>query len=276
MMAAWRFRGLPMLGSARCATASPELSARRRAPARPSLRGATAAGWLICGVVTPTWDGAGGWDARSLVQPYSVSKPFAAVCALRLVEAGRLELDAPVQRYWPGFQAPAAARSPCAAAGSRTRHCPWLLRAQRPPHALRPLQVPGHVHRLRGGRSRVQGSRRAAPETVRHKVDPGRGHRHPDTAVLGSQRPMARDPDPAQQEHRRRPEPDLVTPSPTRPQGQAGLLASHLLSCPTPAGRVADGGVVWGGVELSRGRLPGEGKEVAARLAQPSAHRGPV
>jgi len=31
-----------------------------------------------------------------LVQPYSVSKPFAAVCAPRLVEAGRLDLDAPV------------------------------------------------------------------------------------------------------------------------------------------------------------------------------------
>jgi CubicO group peptidase (beta-lactamase class C family) len=39
------------------------------------------------------------WTERSLVQPYSVSKPFAAVCALRLVEAGRLDLDAPVQRY---------------------------------------------------------------------------------------------------------------------------------------------------------------------------------
>jgi CubicO group peptidase (beta-lactamase class C family) len=50
------------------------------------------------------------WDAGSLVQPYSVSKPFAAVCALRLVEAGRLELDAPVQRYWPEFRAPATVR----------------------------------------------------------------------------------------------------------------------------------------------------------------------
>ena len=50
------------------------------------------------------------WDARSVVQPYSVSKPFAAVCALRLVEAGRLDLDAPVQRYWPGFLAPATVR----------------------------------------------------------------------------------------------------------------------------------------------------------------------
>jgi CubicO group peptidase (beta-lactamase class C family) len=50
------------------------------------------------------------WQAGSLVQPYSVSKPFAAVCALRLVDSGRLELDAPVQRYWPRFRAPATVR----------------------------------------------------------------------------------------------------------------------------------------------------------------------
>jgi CubicO group peptidase (beta-lactamase class C family) len=50
------------------------------------------------------------WDTGTLVQPYSVSKPFAAVCALRLVEGGRLELDAPVQRYWPEFRAPATVR----------------------------------------------------------------------------------------------------------------------------------------------------------------------
>ena len=50
------------------------------------------------------------WAADSLVQPYSVSKPFAAVCALRLVQSGRLDLDAPVQRYWPEFRAPATVR----------------------------------------------------------------------------------------------------------------------------------------------------------------------
>src|SRR5581483_108522 len=50
------------------------------------------------------------WEAGSLVQPYSVSKPFAAVCALRLAETGRLDLDAPVQRYWPEFRAPATVR----------------------------------------------------------------------------------------------------------------------------------------------------------------------
>ena len=50
------------------------------------------------------------WDSRSLVQPYSVSKPFAAVCALKLVDAGRLLLDEPVPRYWPEFEAPATVR----------------------------------------------------------------------------------------------------------------------------------------------------------------------
>jgi CubicO group peptidase (beta-lactamase class C family) len=50
------------------------------------------------------------WEEGSLVQPYSVSKPFVAVCALRLVEAGRLNLDAPVQRYWPEFRAQATVR----------------------------------------------------------------------------------------------------------------------------------------------------------------------
>jgi len=50
------------------------------------------------------------WVADSLVQPYSVSKPFVAACALRLVEDGRLGLDAPVRRYWPGFRAPATVR----------------------------------------------------------------------------------------------------------------------------------------------------------------------
>jgi CubicO group peptidase (beta-lactamase class C family) len=50
------------------------------------------------------------WQAGSLVQPYSVSKPFVAACALRLADAGRLDPGAPVQRYWPGFRARATVR----------------------------------------------------------------------------------------------------------------------------------------------------------------------
>ncbi len=59
-----------------------------------------------------TADAAGqrAWSRTSIVQPYSVSKPFVAVCALLLVERGELELDAAVQRYWPGFTANATVR----------------------------------------------------------------------------------------------------------------------------------------------------------------------
>ena len=78
--------------------------------------GAAFAAWCDGRLVADLWGGYADsgrrrrWEAGSVVQPYSVSKPFAAVCALRLVQAGRLDLDAPVQRYWPGFRAPATVR----------------------------------------------------------------------------------------------------------------------------------------------------------------------
>jgi CubicO group peptidase (beta-lactamase class C family) len=50
------------------------------------------------------------WQPDSIVQPYSVTKPFAAVSALVLADRGELDLDAPVQRYWPEFSAPATVR----------------------------------------------------------------------------------------------------------------------------------------------------------------------
>jgi CubicO group peptidase (beta-lactamase class C family) len=43
------------------------------------------------------------WERDMLVNLYSVGKAVSAVCVLRLVEAGRLDLDAPVARYWPEF-----------------------------------------------------------------------------------------------------------------------------------------------------------------------------
>lgn len=78
--------------------------------------GAAFAAWYDGNWVVDLWGGYADaersrpWEAGSLVQPYSVSKPFAAVCALRLAEAGRFDLDAPVQRYWPEFRAPATVR----------------------------------------------------------------------------------------------------------------------------------------------------------------------
>jgi len=43
------------------------------------------------------------WAHDTLVNLFSVGKAISAVCLLRLVEAGRVELDAPVGRYWPEF-----------------------------------------------------------------------------------------------------------------------------------------------------------------------------
>jgi CubicO group peptidase (beta-lactamase class C family) len=45
------------------------------------------------------------WRRDTLVDVFSVAKPFAAVLALREAAAGRLDLDAPVARTWPAFAA---------------------------------------------------------------------------------------------------------------------------------------------------------------------------
>jgi CubicO group peptidase (beta-lactamase class C family) len=50
------------------------------------------------------------WRRDTIVNLYSVGKAVTAVCALRLVEAGRLDLDAPVADYWPEFAAAGKAR----------------------------------------------------------------------------------------------------------------------------------------------------------------------
>jgi len=43
------------------------------------------------------------WEEQTIVNLYSVGKAVTAVCALRLVDGGALDLDAPVSRYWPEF-----------------------------------------------------------------------------------------------------------------------------------------------------------------------------
>jgi CubicO group peptidase (beta-lactamase class C family) len=78
--------------------------------------GAAVAAWCDGTWVVDLWGGtadAAGtlpWRTDSVVQPYSVTKPFAGVCALRLIDRGSLNLDAPVQAYWPEFLAPATVR----------------------------------------------------------------------------------------------------------------------------------------------------------------------
>jgi CubicO group peptidase (beta-lactamase class C family) len=41
------------------------------------------------------------WTRESIVMPYSVSKPFVAVCVLVLADRGLVDLDAPMATYWP-------------------------------------------------------------------------------------------------------------------------------------------------------------------------------
>jgi CubicO group peptidase (beta-lactamase class C family) len=50
------------------------------------------------------------WARDTIAMAYSVSKPLVAVCALKLVDEGRLGLDEPMQRYWPELRAAATVR----------------------------------------------------------------------------------------------------------------------------------------------------------------------
>jgi CubicO group peptidase (beta-lactamase class C family) len=43
------------------------------------------------------------WQRDTLANVYSTTKGMTALCAQRLVDEGRLDLDAPVARYWPEF-----------------------------------------------------------------------------------------------------------------------------------------------------------------------------
>ena len=52
------------------------------------------------------------WRRDTIVNLYSVGKAISAVCALRLVDAGLLDLDAPVARYWPEFAQAGKGRLP--------------------------------------------------------------------------------------------------------------------------------------------------------------------
>jgi CubicO group peptidase (beta-lactamase class C family) len=43
------------------------------------------------------------WEEDTLATLFSTTKGFTAMCAHRLVDQGKLDLDAPVARYWPEF-----------------------------------------------------------------------------------------------------------------------------------------------------------------------------
>ncbi|MCO6055628.1 beta-lactamase family protein [Pseudomonas sp. MOB-449] len=55
-------------------------------------------------------DGQEAWHSDTILNLFSCTKPFASVTLLQLVGEGKLDLDAPVARYWPEFAAAGKAR----------------------------------------------------------------------------------------------------------------------------------------------------------------------
>ncbi len=72
------------------------------------------------------------WERDTLVNVYSCTKGMTALCAHRLVSQGRLDLDAPVARYWPEF----------AQAGKDTLPVRWLLGHRSGLAAVRAILAP--------------------------------------------------------------------------------------------------------------------------------------
>ena len=74
-------------------------------------RGGAVAIWHRGETVVDLWGGwsdvarDAAWQRDTLVNVFSVSKALCAIACMRLVDDGRLDLDAPVARYWPRFAA---------------------------------------------------------------------------------------------------------------------------------------------------------------------------
>ncbi|MGQ7958495.1 serine hydrolase domain-containing protein [Pseudomonas sp. SP16.1] len=77
----------------------------------PQERGAALCVQISGETVVDIWagvmdkDGQQAWHGDTILNLFSCTKPFAAVVALQLVGEGKLDLDAPVARYWPEFAA---------------------------------------------------------------------------------------------------------------------------------------------------------------------------
>ena len=73
-------------------------------------RGGAVAIWHMGEKVVDLWGGwadvarSAAWQRDTLVNVFSVSKALCAIACMRLVDEGRLDLDARVARYWPEFE----------------------------------------------------------------------------------------------------------------------------------------------------------------------------
>jgi CubicO group peptidase (beta-lactamase class C family) len=94
----------------------PVMEAFRQVVAQQSGTGAAAAAWYDGRWVARLHGGYADaartrlWAPDSIAMPYSVTKPFAAACLLMLVDRGLVDLDEPMQTYWPELVAPATVR----------------------------------------------------------------------------------------------------------------------------------------------------------------------
>ena len=71
--------------------------------ARPSPPTTGARRWSTCGVASPIRPRADHGTRTRMVLVYSTTKGVTAMCAHRLAQEGRLDVDAPVATYWPEF-----------------------------------------------------------------------------------------------------------------------------------------------------------------------------
>ena len=75
------------------------------------------------------------WTRDTLVNIYSTTKGLAAMCAHRLVDQGKLDLDAPVAKYWPEFAQAGKEKLPVRYLLSHRAGLP-AIRKTLPPEAL--------------------------------------------------------------------------------------------------------------------------------------------
>ncbi len=75
------------------------------------------------------------WTRDTLVNVYSTTKGLTAICAHRLVDQGKLDIDAPVSTYWPEFAAAGKEKLPVRYLLSHQAGLP-AVRKPLPPEAL--------------------------------------------------------------------------------------------------------------------------------------------
>jgi CubicO group peptidase (beta-lactamase class C family) len=95
------------------------------------------------------------WQRDTIVNLYSVGKAISAVCALRLVDAGLLDLDAPVARYWPEFAQASKEHVPVRYLLTHQAGLPAIARLHRPGGGAGGRRSPRHLPLRSPGGSRA-------------------------------------------------------------------------------------------------------------------------